>query len=209
MLDKSTPPPPGWLLMTPAGAMAAFAVREPSADMAALQALTTAPHALTLAEWLAQAPENAARHDRFMEQGWIEISPRRLSGPEVQLDGFLPHVIGGLSGSRRAALASQDGFTLAHTGFTHEEADGLCAAAADFMDFVERQVTRGWTGVCHAVSFHEDVAMLIPAKTFLLFWVDGVAYWLVIGDEPLINNQAFVELIWGLKMAGRRFKVAG
>ena len=32
---------------------------------------------------------------------------------------------------------------------------------------------------------------------------------LVIGDEPLINNQAFVELIWGLKMAGRRFKVAG
>jgi hypothetical protein len=39
--------------------------------------------------------------------------------------------------------------------------------------------------------------------------VDGAGYWLVLGGEPLLNNPAMVELLWGIKAAGTRFAVAG
>ncbi|HBO1294641.1 TPA: hypothetical protein L4E86_007349 [Pseudomonas aeruginosa] len=48
--------------------------------------------------------------------------------------------------------------------------------------------------------------MLMPATTFTLFWVDGVGYWLILGGEPLLNNRALVELIWGIRMAGEKFR---
>jgi hypothetical protein len=47
--------------------------------------------------------------------------------------------------------------------------------------------------------------MLLPATTFMLFWVDGVGYWLILGGEPLLNNRALVELIWGIRVAGTKF----
>jgi hypothetical protein len=54
-------------------------------------------------------------------------------------------------------------------------------------------------------SFHDDAAMLIPTVSFVPFWVDSVDYCLVLGGEPLINNPAFVELVWGIQASGRRF----
>lgn len=56
------------------------------------------------------------------------------------------------------------------------------------------------------MSFHESIDMLMPATTFTLFWVDGVGYWLILGGEPLLNNRALVELIWGIRMAGEKFR---
>ena len=71
----------------------------------------------------------------------------------------------------------------------------------------KRQKQRGWTGTGRAVSFHEGIDMLLPTTTLMLFWVDGTGYWLILGGEPLLNNRALVELIWGIRTAGTKFAV--
>ena len=47
--------------------------------------------------------------------------------------------------------------------------------------------------------------MLMPDTSLALFWVDSVGYWLILGGEPLLNNRALVELIWGIHAAGSKF----
>ena len=32
-------------------------------------------------------------------------------------------------------------------------------------------------------------------------------HWLILGGEPLLNNRALVELIWGIRTAGTKFAV--
>jgi hypothetical protein len=59
------------------------------------------------------------------------------------------------------------------------------------------------------VAFHRDPEFLLPSHAFLPFWVDGAGYWLVLMGEPLLNNPALVELLWGIKQAGTRFGVLG
>ena len=92
-------------------------------------------------------------------------------------------------------------------GYSEQEAETLCVAAADFFEFAARQKQRGWTGTGRAVSFHEGIDMLLPTTTLMLFWVDGTGYWLILGGEPLLNNRALVELIWGIRTAGTKFAV--
>ena len=73
-------------------------------------------------------------------------------------------------------------------------------------DFAKRQKQRGWTGTaapCRSTS----IDMLLPTTTLMLFWVDGTGYWLILGGEPLLNNRALVELIWGIRTAGTKFAV--
>ena len=144
---------------------------------------------------------------RALHDGWVHEVERELHAPDVRLDNYLPHAIAGLSGSRMAALASDDGFCLARVGYSQDDAETLCVAAADFFDFVARQKQRGFRGTGSAVSFHEGIDMLMPTTTFMLFWVDGTGYWLIVGGEPLLNNRALVELIWGIRVAGTKFAV--
>ena len=129
-----------------------------------------------------------------------------LAAPNVSLDSYLPHAIAGLSGERMAALSSDEGFCLARVGYSEDEAETLCAAAVEFFDFAARQKQRGWRGG-QAICMHEDLDMLMPRTTFMLFWVDGIGYWIIVGGEPLLNNNAFVELVWGLRAAGVRFRM--
>ncbi len=194
-----------WLMLTPAGALRAFAERVPDEDGAMLQTLMPRGTALTRRAWLAQNPAHPALLERALREGWAHEVQRALKAPDVRLDNYLPHAIAGLSGARLAALASDDGFCLARVGYSQDEADTLCAAAAEFFDFAARQKQRGWTGTGRAVSFFEGIDMLMPTTSFMLFWVDGVGYWLIIGGEPLLNNTAFVELLWGIRVAGTRF----
>ena len=130
---------------------------------------------------------------RALYEGWVHEVQRELRAPDVRLDNYLPHAIAGLSGTRTAALASDEGFCLARVGYSEEEAETLCVVAADFFDFAKRQKQRGWTGTGRAVSFHEGIDMLLPTTTLMLFWVDGTGYWLILGGEPLLNNRALVE----------------
>ncbi len=194
-----------FLMLTPAGALRAYADRTPDDVGAALQTLMPRGAALRRSQWLAQAPAHRTILARAQYAGWIHEVQRELRAPDVRLDSYLPHAIAGLSGTRTAALASDDGFCLARVGYSQDEAETLCVAAADFFDFAARQRQRGWTGTGRAVSFFDGVDMLLPTTSFLLFWVDGVGYWLIIGGEPLINNTAFVELIWGIRVAGTKF----
>ncbi|MFV0679130.1 hypothetical protein [Ottowia sp.] len=142
-----------------------------------------------------------------LDAGWVHEVHRPLRVPNVRLDNYLPYVIAGLSSKRMAALGSGDGFCLARSGYTDDEAETLCAVAADFADFVQRQHGRGWTGSGRAMSFFENNDMLMPSTSLVLFWVDEVSYWLILGGEPLINNTAFVELVWGLRAAGAKFSL--
>lgn len=194
-----------WLALTPVGALHAHGALVPSTSQAALQTLMPRGPLLSRSQWLAQSQASAALLEQALEQGWVQRVQRRLQAPDVRLDNYLPHAIAGLSGTRSAALASEDGFCLARVGYDQAEADTLCVMAADFFGFVQRQHQRGWTGTGRAVSFHEGIDMLLPSTTLCQFWVDGVGYWLILGGEPLLNNRALVNLIWGLRTAGSKF----
>lgn len=201
-----------YLMLTPVGALLAFADRVPEALGAELQTLVPRGTAMLRgtavrrSAWLAERPDRAALLEEGLRRGWLHEVERELQAPNVALDNYLPHAIAGLSGSRMAALASDDGFCLARVGYAQDEADMLCVAAADFFDFVARQKQRGFKGTGRAVSFHESIDMLMPTTTFTLFWVDGVGYWLILGGEPLLNNRALVELVWGIRVAGEKFQ---
>ena len=194
-----------YVMLTPAGALHAYADRAPDETCAALQTLMPRGASLRRSAWLAQMASHTILLKRALHEGWVHEVGRELQAPDVRLDNYLPHAIAGLSGSRMAALASEDGFCLARVGYSEEEADTLCVAAADFFDFVARQKQRGFKGTGRAVSFFEGIDLLLPTTTFMLFWVDGVGYWLILGGEPLLNNRALVELIWGIRVAGTKF----
>lgn len=205
-IDMTSTIPAAWLVLTPAGALHAFAQPEPDASALALQSLLSAERTLDVPAWAQQAAKVPGLAEQAHVQGWVQQLPRPLQGPDTQLDDFLQHVIASLSGERRAVLASEGGFCLARTGVAQEEADALSAAAADYADFALRQARRGWRGASRYVSFHTDPEFLLPSFSFVPFWVDGAGYWLVMGGEPLLNNPALVELLWGIKQAANRFK---
>lgn len=196
-----------WFMLTPAGALHAFAAREPDEVASTLQGLLVGERALDMAGWTAQSPAAARVLPNAVDRGWVQVLRRPLQGPDARLDDFLQHVIASLSGERRAALASDGGFCLGRAGMDQDEGDALSAAAADFSEFAARQARRGWRGASGYVAFHQDPEFLLPSHAFVPFWVDGAGYWLILGGEPLLNNPALVELLWGIKIAGTRFKV--
>ena len=197
-----------WLMLTPSGALHAFAERAPSAQAAMLQALMPRGTSLRRSQWQALHAGHQTLLPQALHEGWVQEVARELQAPDVRLDYFLPYAIAGLSGTRMATLASDDGFCLARVGYSEDEAETLCVAAAEFFEFTARQKQRGWGGTGRAVSFFEGIDMLLPTNSFILFWVDGVGYWLILGGEPLINNVAFVELIWGMRAAGAKFALS-
>lgn len=194
-----------WFMLTPAGTLRAFSGSEPGDFENALQALVTGERSLDMVSWQALAPAAPAVLAEALAHGWVQPLARSLQGPDARLDDFLQHVIASLSGERRAVLASEGGFCLGRAGVEADEADALSAAAADFGDFASRQARRGWGGATGYVSFHHDPEFLLPSFSFVPFWVDGSGYWLILAGEPLLNNPALVELLWGLKQAGTRF----
>ena len=47
----------------------------------------------------------------------------------------------------------------------------------------------------------------MPTTSLVFLWINGAGYFLIIEDEPLINNRAFVELVWGIKATGEQFEL--
>jgi hypothetical protein len=84
-------------------------------------------------------------------------------------------------------------------------ANACNAPAGDYSEFAARQARRGWDGALRYVAFHRDPEFLLSSHAFMPFWVDGSGYWLIVMGEPLLNNPALVELMWGIKQAGTRF----
>ncbi|WP_230660669.1 hypothetical protein [Psychrobacter sp. I-STPA10] len=192
-----------YLMLTPAGVFEAFATRKPSDKQQALQAVLSQEVAIKKSDWVGSYGE--AWLKIFMEKGWVETLFSALPAPCMPLDKFLPYVVASLSGQRKAAIASNEGFCLAHIGYSLEQADTLSVAAADFGDFLSRQQQRGWGISGEAVSFFQHIDLLLPSTSFIFLWIDGSGYFLILEGEPLTNNRAFVELIWGIKTSGLRF----
>jgi len=200
-----TTPNPEWLMLTPGGALKAFGQAATAPHELALQHLLSADAALETAAWLDSESRTPDILEEAIANGWVQRLQQPMQGPDSHLDHFLQHVVASLSDERRAALASESGFCLGRAGLEADEAEVLCAAAADYFDFAKRQTRRGWDIHRHFVTFHREAHLLLPTHTFVPLWVDGVGYWLVILGEPLLNNPALVELLWGIKRAGSRF----
>lgn len=196
-----------WIMLTPAGAMQAYGDEKPGAREAALRTLLSQPQAQTAQAWRESSEEAARLYDEALERGWVQLLRRPMQGPDTRLDDFVQHVIASLSGERRAVLASAEGFCLGRAGLSQDEADAISAAAADFSEFAHRQARRGWPGAMRHVSFCSDWTLLVPDVSFVPFWVDGTGYVLAIHGEPLLNNPALVELLWGIQEAGARFRL--
>lgn len=194
-----------WVMLTAQGALRAFSQRQPDATAAALQSLLSKPQAQLRSDWESSGGPSEALWHEALAEGWIQPLKRALVAPDARLDDFVQHVIAALSGERRAVLASDTGFCLGRAGLSQDEADTLSAAAADLSAFAARQAKRGWTGAGAFVSFTTDPTLLLPDTSFVPFWVDGAGYVLVLFGEPLLNNPALVELVWGIRMAGTRF----
>lgn len=198
-------PTTNYVILTPEGVLHGFSQVEPSEQRLALQAMLAPEQTMTAHEWVERYSEIWL--DMFIEEGWVEVVDKAIIAPHVQLDDFLRYVSASLSGSRRVAIGSDEGFCLAKMGFTQQEADTLCVAAADFFGFLQRQQQRGWAVHGHAISFFSTIDMLMPNTSFIFLWINNQGYWIIIEDEPLLNNRAFVELVWGIKATGERFNL--
>ncbi len=194
----------GYITLTPAGVFEAFSQIEPTERQLALQTLLSYHETMLIEDWLDSYSELWL--EEFLDEGWVEKLNIFLPAPNLPLDQFLPYVVASLSGKRRAAIASDEGFCLARIGYSQEEADMLSVAAADFSGFMLRQQQRGWSLDSRAISFFQQVDLLIPETSFVFLWIDNDGYAIIIDGEPLTNNRAFVELIWGIKTSGLKFE---
>lgn len=193
-----------YLTLTPAGVFRAFSQKEPTPQAQAMQSILNDSRSISKADWLEMfSYEELAE---IMQAGWVEEISVPLVAPAMALDEFLPYVVASLSGNRKAAIASNEGFCLAKIGYTQEEAERLSVAAADFFDFVMRQEQRGLSIAGRALSLFGEVDLLMPEVSFVFLWIDGTGYVLIASDEPLTNNQAFVQLIWAIKTSRLRFE---
>lgn len=192
-----------YLTLTPAGVFEAFLRANPTPQQLALQDVLSDKVSMRVSQWLARYSHEWL--DELTEKGLIERLPQRLVASNMALDEFLPYVVASLSGSRKAVIASNEGFCLAKIGYTQEDADRLSVAAADFFDFFVRQEQRGLAITGKAVSLFCQVDLLMPETSFVFLWIDGTGYVLILDSEPLTNNRAFVELIWAIKTSGLKF----
>lgn len=195
-----------YLTLTAKGVFYAFLDRLPNKKQRALQSLLSYKTSPSLSDWLAiDKTHTHALLDECAQEGLIEQLNDQLYAPLMPLDKFLPYAVASLSGSRKAAIASSEGFCLAKIGYSQEEADTLSVAAADFFDFVQRQDQRGLSLSGRALSLFGEVDLLMPELSFVFLWIDEVGYVLILADEPLTNNRAFVELVWAIKNASLKF----
>lgn len=192
-----------YLTLTPAGVFRAFSQKEPTPQSYAMQSILKDSRSVSKHDWLDKF--SYEQLSEIIQAGWVEEIDVPLVAPTMALDEFLPYVVASLSGSRKAAIASNEGFCLAKIGYNQEEADRLCVAAADFFDFVIRQEQRGLSIAGRALSLFGEVDLLMPEVSFVFLWIDETGYVLIVDDEPLTNNQAFVQLIWAIKTSGLRF----
>lgn len=192
-----------YLMLTPSGVMYAFSDANPDAKLESLQALICESRCMLTEDWLDRYSHEWL--EEFIEKGWVQHLSQDLPVSNMPLDKFLPYVVASLSGTRKAAIGSNEGFCLARIGYTADEADRLAVAGADFFDFFVRQKERGLAIANQAVSLFDDIELLMPTTSFMFLWIDGVGYVLILDGEPLTNNRALVELVWAIKASGLRF----
>lgn len=186
-----------YLALTPAGVLYAFSQKAANEQQQALQAILAPEGLMTAKQWVERHSE--VWLDTFLEENWVELLDSSLTAPSIELERFLQYVVASLSGNRRAAVGTPDKLCIARAGFSQKEAQDMCIAASDMFEFISRQQERRWGVEGQAISFFNTVDTLMPSINFIYLWINNTGYWLVLEDEPLLNNRAFVELVWGIK----------
>ena len=116
-----------------------------------------------------------------------------------------PFIIILLACHRGPRVPRTDGAKVERGGEPHNRFPNISRKNPCFWEKMAQQ-QRGWAVHGYGVSFFTSIDMLMPNTSIVFLWINKTGYFLIIEDEPLINNRAFVELVWGIKATGERFE---
>lgn len=186
--------------VTPGGAYYATMSQEAEPQRALLLQLLSSeaavPYIQRLLAKLTGLDDEAAQVllDRMMSNSLVELvtDPRDMAGGA--LEQILPELISPL-GDGKSLLSDEQGFCLAHQGFSNEEADAVSGLAADLLmvrERHERLITSNLGLVGSSWGLVNSVG-----QTDLGFWVLYIGrekFILAIEGVPHLNRQSFVDL---------------
>ena len=194
-----------WLASTPAGACQAVRQRQPDAATRFLRAIlreaaTPELNEDNLARLSGLPPADAlSLFDGVQRAGWVEGFDTPREEPLGTFDFLLPQLLPALSSARRAMLADPQGFYVATAGFAHETAEELAGLSAALGILHERNsgLLQGNLRLGSAAWAVVDAA----GNSRIGFWplyVDDHRFVLTLGEMPLFNHPAMVQLVWAL-----------
>ncbi len=139
---------------------------------------------------------------RMQSLGWLEgVAELEYAPNEGALEEMLPDLLVKLSEQGKALLADEQGFYIGVQGFPHETAEELSALSADIFSMYERHQgllknnlgleTSAWSLIDAAGNGHIG---------FWPLWIGAHRFVLVIKGVPLLNQNAFMQLIWALSI---------
>ncbi len=139
---------------------------------------------------------------RMQSLGWLEgVTEQEYAPKEGALEAILPALLVKLSEQGKALLADEQGFYISVKGFTHETAEELSALSADIFSMYERH-----QGLLkNNLGMETSAWSLVDASGngqigFWPLWIGSHRFVLVIKGVPLLNQRAFVQLIWALSI---------
>ncbi len=195
-----------YVVPTPAGAYYAISSHHPDPARQLLFSLMSKPKSryLTLQKLqklsqIAEEQEALSLLHRSQKLGWLQGFDDRQYLPKERLEEVVPPLLAALSGSGKALLADEEGFYLATHGFAHEAAEEISALSADLASLHQR----------HSGLLQNNLSMASSAwavvnaggDSQLGFWplyIGEQRFSLVISGLPVLNQPAFVELVWFL-----------
>ncbi|MDJ0941756.1 MAG: hypothetical protein QNJ00_18470 [Woeseiaceae bacterium] len=195
-----------FLLPTPAGAYHAVSTPEDSLIRRLVLALLRhreSPQVSTsgLCEWLGTTDEQEALEVLFRAQtlAWIEGFEEPHNVPGLGVGDELHKLLPQLSSVETGLIVDWNGLSLASCGVDDEMANALSALSADLIGVQERHSERlqkhlglsshGWAAVdAYGSSRIGAWPLYIGDKRMLL----------VLMGEPLLNQSAFLTLVWVL-----------
>ncbi|MBA1443352.1 MAG: hypothetical protein M3H12_05145 [Chromatiales bacterium] len=194
-----------FVLPTPAGAYYCVSTPDPTIARIMLRAMMNgeSSHRLameTLTSWShADEEETIETLLKSQTMGWIEGFEVRQPAPEGILEDLLPHLLPKLSGSGKAILADEQGFSICSLGFSTDTAINLSAISADIASMHERR-----RNILHdKLEFWTSAWALVDAagNSQVGFWpiyIGKHRFVLIIGGVPHLNQPGLTQLIWAL-----------
>ncbi|WP_286238650.1 hypothetical protein [Neptuniibacter halophilus] len=198
-----------FIQICPSGAFYATVGSEPDDARALLLQLLSSDASLPFSHELIMEltdldeAEAKALFDKLIDRNFIQLSKTPARVITESVEKILPELLVGLSDSGKVALADDHGFCLGSTGFEEEQAEALCALAADLSSLHER----------HSLLLNRDMqvmgeswGMLDPVGLSQIgFWVIHLGHQrfvLIIDQMPRLNQNNFVDL---LSVLARRY----
>lgn len=158
-------------------------------------------HALRAWSGIDKQDDALALLHRMQSLGWLTGIEQQESAPVGSLEDVLPEILSGLTDSGKVLLADEQGFYLCSQGFPHETAEELSALSADLFSLYQRH-----QGLLkNNLSLDTSAWAIVDAAGngqlgFWPLWVGEHRFVLVIKGLPLLNQPAFMKLVWVLSI---------